>query len=44
MQGYTQSRIAELVGVSQVQVSRLLRSSLAAMRDSLTDVDASCAV
>jgi len=42
--GHTQSRIAELVGVSQVQVSRLLRSSLAAMRDSLTDVDASCAV
>ena len=44
VQGYTQSRIAELVGVSQVQVSRLLRSSLAAMRDSLTDADASCAV
>jgi RNA polymerase sigma-B factor len=42
--GHTQSRIAELVGVSQVQVSRLLRSSLAAMRESLTDVDASCAL
>ena len=42
--GYTQSRIAELVGVSQVQVSRLLRASLATMRASLADVDASCAV
>jgi RNA polymerase sigma-B factor len=42
--GYTQSRIAELVGVSQVQVSRLLRASLATMRESLADVDGSCAV
>lgn len=42
--GYTQSRIAELVGVSQVQVSRLLRASLATMRGSLADLDASCAV
>lgn len=32
MHGMTQSRIAELVGVSQVQVSRLLRASLARMR------------
>jgi RNA polymerase sigma-B factor len=43
MQGYTQSHIAELVGVSQVQVSRLLRRSLAVMRDSLVDVDGTCA-
>jgi RNA polymerase sigma-B factor len=42
--GYTQSRIAELVGVSQVQVSRLLRASLATMRESLADVHGSCAV
>ena len=44
MRGMTQSRIAELVGVSQVQVSRLLRSSLAKMRASLADVDGSCAL
>ncbi len=44
VQGYTQSRIADLVGVSQVQVSRLLRRSLAVMRDSLADVDGTCAV
>lgn len=44
MRGMTQSRIAEIVGVSQVQVSRLLRSSLAKMRASLADVDGSCAV
>ena len=44
MHGMTQSRIAELVGVSQVQVSRLLRSSLAKMRSSLADVDGTCAV
>ena len=44
MHGMTQSRIAELVGVSQVQVSRLLRSSLAKMRGSLSDVDGTCAV
>jgi hypothetical protein len=30
--------------VSQVQVSRLLRRSLAVMRDSLADVDGTCAV
>lgn len=44
MHGMTQSRIAELVGVSQVQVSRLLRSSLSKMRSSLSDVDGTCAV
>ena len=44
VQGYTQSRIADLVGVSQVQVSRLLRRSLAVMRHSLADVDGTCAV
>jgi RNA polymerase sigma-B factor len=44
MNGLTQSQIAELVGVSQVQVSRLLRASLTKMYDTLTDPDASCAV
>jgi RNA polymerase sigma-B factor len=44
MNGLTQSQIAELVGVSQVQVSRLLRASLTKMYDALTDPDASCAV
>ncbi|HET8618457.1 MAG TPA: SigB/SigF/SigG family RNA polymerase sigma factor [Acidimicrobiales bacterium] len=44
MGGLTQSQIAELVGVSQVQVSRLLRASLARMKDTLTDVPGSCAV
>jgi RNA polymerase sigma-B factor len=44
MGGLTQSQIAELVGVSQVQVSRLLRSSLARLKDSLSDVNGSCAV
>ncbi|MBN2624278.1 MAG: SigB/SigF/SigG family RNA polymerase sigma factor [Acidimicrobiales bacterium] len=44
MHGLTQSRIAEIVGVSQVQVSRLLRASLAKMRASLSDPDGSCAV
>jgi len=44
MRGLTQSHIAELVGVSQVQVSRLLRSSLAKMQGALTDPDGSCAV
>lgn len=44
MHGMTQSRIAELVGVSQVQVSRLLRASLARMRDALTDPAGTCAV
>ena len=44
MGGLTQSQIAELVGVSQVQVSRLLRASLARMKDTLTDVAGSCAV
>jgi RNA polymerase sigma-B factor len=44
MNGLTQSQIAELVGVSQVQVSRLLRASLTKMHGSLTDPDASCAV
>ncbi|HEX6238172.1 MAG TPA: SigB/SigF/SigG family RNA polymerase sigma factor [Acidimicrobiales bacterium] len=33
--GLTQSQIAELVGVSQVQVSRLLRASLERMRSAL---------
>lgn len=42
--GLTQSQIAELVGVSQVQVSRLLRASLARMKDTLIDVSGSCAV
>lgn len=41
--GFTQARIGELVGVSQVQVSRLLRASLDAMRASLHQVEASCA-
>lgn len=44
MRGLTQSHIAELVGVSQVQVSRLLKASLAKLQDSLTDPDGSCAV
>lgn len=44
LRGLTQSRIAELVGVSQVQVSRLLRSSLARMRDTLNDPAGSCAL
>jgi RNA polymerase sigma-B factor len=44
MGGLTQSQIAELVGVSQVQVSRLLRASLARLGDSLADPDGSCAV
>jgi RNA polymerase sigma-B factor len=34
--GLTQSQIAEQVGVSQVQVSRLLRASLRRMNDALT--------
>lgn len=42
LHGMTQSRIASLVGVSQVQVSRLLRASLATMRASLADVEATC--
>jgi DNA-directed RNA polymerase specialized sigma subunit len=33
MGGMTQSQIAARVGVSQVQVSRLLRASLAKMND-----------
>lgn len=44
LQGLTQSRIAELVGVSQVQVSRLLRASMAQLRAELTDPAGSCAV
>lgn len=44
LRGLTQSRIAELVGVSQVQVSRLLRASLVRMRDTLNDPDGSCAL
>lgn len=44
LHGLTQSRIAELVGVSQVQVSRLLRASLARMNESLQDPDGSCRV
>ena len=44
MGGLTQSQIAELVGVSQVQVSRLLRASLTRMKDTLTDIPGSCAV
>ena len=42
--GLTQSQIAELVGVSQVQVSRLLRASLARMGGALSDPAGSCAV
>jgi RNA polymerase sigma-B factor len=42
--GLTQSQIAELVGVSQVQVSRLLRASLAKLNEALTDPAASCAI
>jgi RNA polymerase sigma-B factor len=44
LHGYTQSRIAELVGVSQVHVSRLLRASLARMREALVDPAGTCAV
>jgi len=44
MGGLTQSQIADLVGVSQVQVSRLLRASLAKLRDTLADVAGTCAV
>jgi RNA polymerase sigma-B factor len=44
MGGLTQSQIADLVGVSQVQVSRLLRASLAKLRGTLGDVAGSCAV
>jgi len=44
MGGLTQSQIADLVGVSQVQVSRLLRASLAKLRGTLVDVPGSCAV
>ena len=44
MGGLTQSQIAELVGVSQVQVSRLLRASLGRLNEALTDPAASCAV
>lgn len=35
MDGLTQSQIAEIVGVSQVQISRLLRASLAKMNGAL---------
>lgn len=42
--GLTQARIGELVGVSQVQVSRLLRASLDAMRLSLHEDEAGCAM
>jgi RNA polymerase sigma-B factor len=44
MGGLTQSQIAELVGVSQVQVSRLLRASLNRLNEALTEPAASCAV
>jgi RNA polymerase sigma-B factor len=44
LQGLTQSRIAELVGVSQVQVSRLLRASMEKLRAELSDPSGSCAV
>jgi RNA polymerase sigma-B factor len=44
MRGLTQSHIAELVGVSQVQVSRLLKASLARLQESLNDPDGSCAI
>jgi RNA polymerase sigma-B factor len=44
MGGLTQSQIADLVGVSQVQVSRLLRASLAKLRGTLADVAGTCAV
>jgi RNA polymerase sigma-B factor len=37
MSGLTQSQIATLVGVSQVQVSRLLRASLAKLNRTLED-------
>jgi RNA polymerase sigma-B factor len=42
--GLTQTQIAGLVGVSQVQVSRLLRASLVRMNGTLDDPAASCAV
>jgi RNA polymerase sigma-B factor len=42
--GLTQTQIAGLVGVSQVQVSRLLRASLARMNGTLDDPAASCSV
>jgi len=35
--GYTQSEIAEQIGVSQVHVSRIIRSSLGRMRDKLAE-------
>ena len=35
--GYTQSEIAEEIGVSQVHVSRIIRASLGRMRDDLID-------
>ena len=44
MGGLTQSQIADLVGVSQVQVSRLLRASLGRLNDALADPAASCAI
>src|SRR5262245_23167661 len=44
MGGMTQSQIASQVGVSQVQVSRQLRATLAKLNDALADPDSSCAV
>ncbi|MFD4661533.1 sigma-70 family RNA polymerase sigma factor [Kitasatospora sp. NPDC058444] len=38
--GWTQSRIAERIGVSQMHVSRLLAATLARLRDELEDRDA----
>jgi RNA polymerase sigma-B factor len=43
MGGMTQSQIAAQVGVSQVQVSRLLRASLAKMNDTLVGSPAASA-
>jgi RNA polymerase sigma-B factor len=35
-EGLTQTQIAEKIGISQMHVSRLIRKSLARMRDHLT--------
>jgi RNA polymerase sigma-B factor len=42
LSGLSQSQIGDIVGVSQVQVSRLLRASLARMNRSMTDGTARC--
>lgn len=42
LSGLSQSQIGDIVGVSQVQVSRLLRASLARMNQSMVDGTARC--